>query len=155
MRKVISLPLVCFVALIFGCAQNSTLVDGTVDPVEIAVIQVAVGAAMSNLPSTVIPAYSVTSALLATRADESSTPIKIEEFDNRVKSEMEKLNLDPLTLQSCNELITLIEAKINQKLSGLGVPEDKRLVVVWQVIEVVNRTAQARLNMVYPVKASK
>lgn len=133
---------------LFGCTQGvHSISDQGVDPVEAAVIQVAVGAAMAALPDTIVPAYGVTSALLAERTNELAGAVNLEVFDDIVRKEINKLNLDPLTLQSCNELVVLVEAKISQQFSGLSVPDADRLVVVWQVIEIVNKTAEARLEM--------
>ena len=132
-----------------GCAQNgtSTIGDGQVDPVEAAVIQLSVGTIMAAYPKTIVPAFQVTSALLALKSSDASIVV-LNDLDAILKEETAKLNLDPLTLQSFNDLVVLVKASLNQQLANQGIAlDDEKLVVAWKVVEIVNQTAKARLYM--------
>ena len=133
-----------------GCAQNgtSTIGSGQVDPVEAAVIQLSVGTIMAAYPKTIVPAFQVTSALLALKVNDASNIIELVNLDEALKAETDKLNLDPLTLQSFNDLVVLVKASLNQQLESQGlVLDSEKLVVAWKVVEIVNNTAKARLYM--------
>ena len=132
-----------------GCAQTSTstIGNGQVDPVEAATIQLSVGTIMAAYPKTIVPALQVTSALLAIK-NNTTNIVELNDLDILLKAETAKLNLDPLTLQSFNDLIVLVKASINQKLESQGVILDnEKLVVAWKVVEIVNNTAKARIYM--------
>ena len=138
-------------SLVFGgCAQNgtSTIGNGQVDPVEAAVIQLSVGTIMAAYPKTIVPAFQVTSALLALKVNDTSNIIELINLDEALKAETAKLNLDPLTLQSFNDLVVLVKASLNQQLESQGLVLDSdKLVVAWKVVEIVNNTAKARIYM--------
>jgi hypothetical protein len=133
-----------------SCAPNggTTLGDGQVDPVEAAVIQLSVGATMAAYPKTIVPAFQVTSAMLAMKTGSTSSIVELSGLDEILKAETAKLNLDPITLQSFNDLIVLVKASLNQQLANQGIAlDDEKLVVAWKVVEIVNATAKARLFM--------
>lgn len=133
-----------------ACTPNggTTLGDGQVDLVEAAVIQLSVGATMAAYPKTIMPAFEVTSALLALKTGSTTDIVELSGLDAALKAETDKLNLDPLTLQSFNDLVVLVKASLNQQLANQGIAlDDEKLVVAWKVVEIVNETAKARLYM--------
>jgi hypothetical protein len=142
--------LMALIALTFSaCAPtDSTLGDGVIDPVEAAFIQVAVGASMSALPETIKPSFTVTKALIEARDTSLIEIVEVKFIDILLAAEIAKLDLDPLTAQSCNDLLVLIKARLKQQFTDVGISEDSRLVMVWQVVDIVHNTAQARLAMV-------
>ena len=150
MKKLIIGLVMCVFLALQGCATDgtSTIGDGKIDPVEAAVIQLSVGASMAAYPKTVIPAFEVTSALLALRDDNTIEIIELSSLDSALTIETAKLNLDPLTLQSFNDLVEVVKASIAQKLDVQGILPDEKLVVAWKVVEIVNATAKARIGLV-------
>jgi len=130
-----------------GCANSNFMTDTNIDPVEAATIQLSVGAAMAAYPKTVVPAFQVSSALLAVKNSDTNL-VALSFLDDELAKETAKLNLDPLTLQSFNDLILLVRVSINNKLSDSNIPENEKLVMVWKVVEIVNATAKARIDLV-------
>lgn len=134
----------CSILFLSACNPNksSSIGDGKVDIVEAAVIQVAVGAAMSAKPELIAPSYAVSTALL-TMLDASTTtsPSMLETV---LGKEIDKLNLDPLTHQSVRDLVTLIKAKIVQELNLTDAPNTK-MVVLKQIVQIVHDTAAVRI----------
>lgn len=130
-------------AMVAGCATKN-IGDGQVDAVEDAIIRLAVGAAMTARPETVVPAYGVTKALLV--AMDTQTTIHISILEKIVDQKLEALDLTPLEKQSMSDLVTLVRANIESRVSGLA-PE-LQLVVVRYVIEIVHESAAVRLNLV-------
>ena len=142
------LLLLFLIVTLFGCGckdGKTTIGDGKVDMVEASTIRVAVGLAFAAKPNTVVPAYAISTALLQmTESDtEKVSPIFIEQALN---SEIGKLNLDPLTVQSVNDLIVLIRAQI---IDQIGVNNDvqAKVIVIRQVIQIVHDSAGARLGV--------
>ena len=135
----------CSVLFLSACNPNggSSIGDGKVDIVEAAVIQVAVGAAMSAKPELIAPSYAVSTALL-TFIDTSAvtSPSMLEPV---LDKEIDKLNLDPLTRQSARDLVALIKAQIMQQLNVQGPPPSTKMLVVKQIVQIVHDTAAARI----------
>lgn len=146
MKQEIAIILCLFVCL-FGCAQNVPItIDGKISSVEAATIQLAVGVVFSQNPETVIPAYGVSTALLAilSGTNESTT---VSALDALVAKEADKLNLDPLTRQSFNDLVNLVKVQITDMLAAEGIANPSgALVLVKDVIQIVNNSAKARLD---------
>ena len=135
----------CSVLFLSACNPNggSSIGDGKVDIVEAAVIQVAVGAAMSAKPELIAPSYAVSTALL-TMLD-ASTITSPSMLETVLGKEIDKLNLDPLTRQSVRDLVALIKAKIVQELNLTDAPNTK-MIVLKQIVQIVHDTAAARIN---------
>ena len=135
----------CSVLLLSACNPNggTTIGDGKVDMVEAAVIQIAVGAAMTAKPELIAPSYAVSTALL-TLIDTNvvTSPSMLEPV---LDKEIDKLNLDPLTRQSARDLIALIKAQIMQQLNIEGPPPSTKMLVVKQIVQIVHDTAAARI----------
>lgn len=142
--KSILITLFCSVLFLSACNPNggSSIGDGKVDIVEAAVIQAAVGAAMSAKPELVDPAYAVSTALL-TMLD-ASTITSPSLLETVLGKEIDKLNLDPLTRQSVRDLVALIKAKIVQELNLTDAPNTK-MIVLKQIVQIVHDTAAARI----------
>lgn len=144
--------------LLFGCfgftgcqkgngIGGTTIGDGKIDPVEAATISFAVGIAMSARPSAILPAYGVSTALLALLSDNTQS-VTIPILDAAVAKEVAKLNLDPITKQSFNDLVTLIKAEISSRLKVPNLGESEKLIVVKQFIQIVHDSAAARLEII-------
>ncbi|EMS79205.1 hypothetical protein [Desulfotignum phosphitoxidans] len=128
-----------------GCAGTTARVgDGQVDAVETATIRLAVGAAMSVKPETIVPAYAVTKALLAVM--DGTEAVQVKDLEKVLVEQIEVLNLTPLEQQSMADLVGLIRANIEARISGLA--PGLQLVVVRAVVEIVHDAASARLNLV-------
>lgn len=142
--KSILITLFCSVLFLSACNPNggSSIGDGKVDIVEAAVIQVAVGAAMSAKPELIAPSYAVSTALL-TMLD-ASTITSPSMLETVLGKEIDKLNLDPLTRQSVLDLVALIKAKIVQELNLTDAPNTK-MIVLKQIVQIVHDTAAARI----------
>lgn len=128
--------------LVSGCAGKN-LGDGRVDQVETATIRLAVGAAMGAMPETVIPAYAVTKALLAVMDGPDAVPLNA--LDAEMERQVKALNLTPLEKQSMADLVDVVRANIEARISGMD--PDMKLVMVRSVIEIVHDAAAARLNL--------
>jgi len=140
------------VVMLSGCASNTTSIgDGKVDPVESATISLSVGIAMSVRPDTIMPAYKVSGALLLLFSDNSQV-VTIELLEKVVFKEVDKLNLDPLTKQSFNDLITLIKAEITTTLvTAKTVNVNEKLIIIRDIIQIVYTSAANRLYIVKEV----
>ena len=135
---------ICSILFLAACNSNggTTIGDGKVDMVEAAVIQAAVGAAMSAKPELIAPSYAVSTALL-TMLD-ASTITSPSMLETVLGKEIDKLNLDPLTRQSVHDLVALIKAKIVQELNLTDAPNTK-MIVLKQIVQIVHDTAAARI----------
>ena len=135
---------ICSILFLAACNPNggTTIGDGKVDMVEAAVIQAAVGAAMSAKPELIAPSYAVSTALL-TMLD-ASTITSPSMLETVLGKEIDKLNLDPLTRQSVHDLVALIKAKIVQELNLTDAPNTK-MIVLKQIVQIVHDTAAARI----------
>ena len=134
-------------ALLPGCSGPNALIkiDGKVDQVEAALIQTAVGVALTAKPEAVPPAYAVSTAILA-RIDGGS--VLLSGLDAAVQSEVDDLDLLTAEKQSVMDLVSVIRATIISKLEEEGITDiDQRLVVVKQVIEIVRASAASRLGV--------
>lgn len=142
--------LMCVVVALQGCAADgtSTIGDGKIDPVEAATIQLVVGVTMANYPDTIMPAFQVTSALMALKTSDAEGIIALSVLDAALAKETAKLNLDPLTLQSFNELVVLVKANLAQLLDAQGLLDEEKLVMAWQVVDIVNATAKSRIGLI-------
>ncbi|WP_321367623.1 hypothetical protein [uncultured Desulfuromusa sp.] len=130
-----------------GCTGPNALIkiDGNVDQVEAALIQSAVGVAMTMRPEAVTPAYAVSTAILS-RIDNNS--VLLSGLDGAVAAEVDKLDLLPAERQSFFDLVALVRAQIVRQLQAEGISDGaQRLVVVRQVIEIVRASAAARLGV--------
>jgi len=135
--------MLCF--MLAGCnGVSSNVGDGQVDAVEAATIRLAVGAAMSAKPETVVPAYAVTKTLLAVM--DGSEAVKVGDLEAALDDRIDTLNLTPLERQSVSDLVALVKANIVDRISGIS--PDLKLVVVRAVIEIVHDSAAARLQMI-------
>jgi len=135
--------MLCF--MLAGCnGVSSNVGDGQVDAVEAATIRLAVGAAMSAKPETIVPAYAVTKTLLAVM--DGAEAVQVRDLESALDERIDNLNLTPLEKQSVSDLVTLVRANITERVSGIA--PDLKLVVVRAVIEIVHETASARLQMI-------
>lgn len=142
---VMLLFLLVFCMTAAGCnGVSSSVGDGKVDAVEAATIRLAVGAAMSAKPETIVPAYAVTKTLLAVM--DGSEAVQVRDLESALDERIDNLHLTPLERQSVSDLVTLVRANITDRISGIA--PDLKLVVVRAVIEIVHETAYARLQMI-------
>lgn len=144
-RTIAIMSIILFLSL--GCAKNSTIGDGQVDEVETAIIQVAVGLAMNASPSTVVPAYAVSTALL--QEIDSAESVTLAMIDRRLAKETANLKLTNDEMASFNELVGLVKAKIMDELeldSTSRYGDRKYIMVVRTVVEITNKAARARLT---------
>ena len=147
--KQLVLGLVLSVFLVLqGCATDgtSTFGDGKVDPVESALIQLSVGATMAANPKLIVPSFQVTNVLLALKEGSTMDIVDLANLDSILGAEVAKLDLDPLTLQSFNDLIVLVKASLMQQIDSTPMLDSDKLVVAWKVVEIVNATAKVRLD---------
>jgi len=135
------------VCLLCSCATTSTVGNGKVDPVEAATIQLAVGVALMSKPEAIIPAYGVSTALLAIMSDNVTT-VTIKLVEQSVAKEVAKLKLDPLTQQSFNDLIVLVKAEIITTIDTNNIQGSDKLVVIREIIQIVHDSAEVRLKVV-------
>ena len=144
-----------FVPLFSACTGpdgTTTLGNGKVDPVEAASLRVAVGLAFTARPDAIAPAYAVSTAILAVLPDGASA-VPVSEIDNVIADQTAKLKLDPVTLQSFNDLVALAKAQITEQL-GSQTPTSQAVVVVRDVVTIIQQTAAARLGLVQPIPAT-
>lgn len=130
-----------------SCATTSTVGNGKVDPVEAATIQLAVGLALMSKPEAIIPAYGVSTALLAIMSDNITT-VTVQLVEQSVAKEVAKLKLDPLTQQSFNDLIVLVKAEIITTIDTNNIQGSDKLVVIREIIQIVHDSAEVRLKVV-------
>jgi len=136
--KFLSIALLC---LVMGC--STVAVNGDLDPVETATIRVAVGLAMTAEPKTVIPAYAISTALLAIMDGSETSTLDI--LDKAVYEEIEKLDLTDLEKASFMDLVALVKARIAQQLNLPDIDAAQKLVIVKSIIQIVRDAAAARL----------
>jgi len=125
-----------------GAGTNSSIGDGQVDAVETAMIRLAVGAAMTAKPETVVPAYAVSKALLIVM--DTDNPVKLAILNMVIQDKIKDLNLTPYEEQSVMDLVSLVRAKLVDMVGGLD--PGARIVVVKAVVQIVHDAAGARLN---------
>ena len=143
MKRVIVALLAIFGLALSGCSSTSTVGNGKIDPVEEATIRLAIGTAMSAYPAAVEPAYLVSSALLVALGEQQSGALT-DLIDVVIANEVSKLNLDPVTTQSFNDLVILIKAKIQELLNTEKIEASNTYIVVKDLIKIVNEAAVAR-----------
>lgn len=137
------------IALLFlaGCAGSTSLikVDGKVNQIGSALIQAAVGIALTAKPEAVPPAYAVSTAVLA-RIDGGS--VLLSGLDAAVETEVNKLNLLNTEKASVMDIVGIVRAQIVTQLEAEGITNaESRLIVVRQVIKIVRDSAAARLGV--------
>ena len=138
MKKIIALLMMI---LMTGCATVD--IDGTVDPTETAMIRVAVGMAMTAEPDTVLPAYAVSTALLAIMDGTEVT--SLDTLDQAVDAEINDLALTTAERASFMELVTLVKARIIQQLNLPDLDAAQKLVIVRNVIQIVRDASMVRI----------
>lgn len=152
MNQLFIAMLLCCISVMFAaCAGtnpdgSSTLGDGKVDQVEAASIRVAVGLAFTAKPEAVVPAYGVSTAVLAVLPPGEGAEIDVSLIDTVIGAELDKLNLDQPTRQSFDDLVLLARAKISEQLAK-GTAGNQRLVVVREVVAIIQQTAASRLEV--------
>jgi uncharacterized protein YceK len=134
--KYLLIALMIFMA---GC----TTMNGTLDPTETATIRVAVGLAMTAEPKTVIPAYAVSTALLAILDGSEITTLDV--LDSAVDEEINKLDLTAVERASFLELVALVKARIIQQLNLPDIDIAQRIVIVKNIIQIVRDASIARI----------
>jgi len=138
MTRIIALLMVI---LMTGCATVD--IDGTVDPTETAMIRVAVGMAMTAEPDTVLPAYAVSTALLAIMDGTEVT--SLDTLDKAVDEEINDLTLTTAERASFMELVGLVKVRIIQQINLPGLDATQQLVIVKNVIQIVRDASMARI----------
>lgn len=133
--------LIVFMILMTSCATVD--IDGTVDPTETAMIRVAVGMAMTAEPDTVLPAYAVSTALLAIMDGTEVT--SLDTLDQAVDAEINDLALTTAERASFMELVTLVKVRIIQQINLPGLDAAQQLVIVKNVIQIVRDASMARI----------
>jgi len=142
-RFLLAILILACLALVACCQDSSTIGNGKVDPIEEAALQLAVGSAMTAYPQATAPAYLVSTALLELIAtDQEATA---DQLDQVVAVQVDKLDLDQPTRASFLDLVRLIRLKIAQTLASENITDDKLVVVIRQLLEIVQRTAKARM----------
>jgi uncharacterized protein YceK len=134
--------LMLIIVLLAGC--STVTLDGDIDPVESAAIRVAVGLAMSASPQTVLPAYAVSTALLAILEGSETAPL--DTFDAAINAEADKLELTDMERASFDELIKLVRAETMRRLNLPEIDTEQKLVIVKTVIQIVREAALARIK---------
>lgn len=138
------LALILAVALSACVYPGTQLNEGQLSPVDVAVVQLAVGVALDANPDALLPAYLVTGALLAQKDNPVGEMVTLDLFTPLINKEIDKLNLKPPTLLACKNLMAIIQADIEGRLPKLDV--DQHLVLVWQVVSLVHQAAEVRLE---------
>jgi hypothetical protein len=148
MKNLINLIITCVTLSLFACANNtSTIGNGKIDPVELATINLAVGVAFSTNPQAIVPAYGVSTALLAVM-NSNAAAVSVEVIEATIKKEVQQLKLDPLTQQSFNDFVVLVKAEIATIIKKENIQGSaERLVVIKDVIQIINKSAEARLQL--------
>jgi hypothetical protein len=145
MNRMFSLLLVIMLVL-SGCAGTSTIGNGKIDPVEEATIRLAVGAALSAMPAAAIPAYMVSTGLMAViGTGDASLPGNI---DVVIEKETSKLKMDQETKLVFADFLALVKAEVKQRLAGTGISENSRIVLIKQLVKIVNDVSRARVTPV-------
>lgn len=134
--------------LFTGCSipggESTTIGNGKVDPAEEASIRGAVGLALAAKPEAIAPAYAVSSVVLELLPTGGSQTVEASVIDTAIAKEVEKLDLDPLTRQSFNDLVTLAKAGIMEQL-GANKDASARLLVVRDVVSIIQQCTADRL----------
>ncbi len=130
-----------------GDGSSTTIGNGKVDPAEAASIRLAVGLSFTAYPKAIVPAYAVSTAILEILpSDPSRPPVEVSQIDSLISKEVDKLNLDPLTKQSFNDLVALAKTKIIEQL-GVSSDASTRTVVIHDVLTIIQQTAAARMQL--------
>lgn len=146
----VMLAVICLGVSLVGCIESgdgingTTIGDGKVDAVEAAEIRLAVGLAFAGHPEIVAPTYGIATAILAATGDQGAVDAAV--IDGVIGREVAKLGLDPVTLQSFNDLVALAKAKIMAHLPDQA-DRTGRLVVVRDVVEIIRQAAAARMGI--------
>lgn len=135
-----------------GCSGKGPItIDGKVDVVEAQIIQVAVGVAMASKPEMVKPVYDISGKLLNHVSEtDATTPSLLKMV---LSSEIDKLNVDPLTRQSIYDLVGLIEAQIIREIGEYNL--DDKIIIISQVIQIVHNTAEQRIKYIESLEKEK
>jgi len=139
--------LVTIMFITSSCSLTSTVGNGKIDPIEAATINLAVSIALQSYPDVILPAYGVATALLALLSNNTKEVVSLAVLDDVLRKETDKLNLDPLTKQAFNDLVTLIKLEIENKINIEGMTENEKLVVVMDVVKIVHQTTSLRLQI--------
>ena len=134
--------LMLMIVLMAGCSTVAT--NGDLDPVEYAAIRVAVGLTMSAEPQTVLPAYAVSTALLAILEGSETTPL--DAFDAAINAEADKLDLTKMERASFDELISLVKAETMRRLNLPEIDAEQKLIIIKTVVQIVREAAYARIG---------
>ena len=127
--------------LLAGCSPFS--MNGMLDPVETATIRVAVGLAMTAEPRTVVPAYAVSTALLAILDGTETTTLGA--LCPAVDKEIDKLNLTDAERASFIELVELVKARILQQLGSTNMDVAQKIVLIKGIVQIVRDASIARI----------
>ena len=143
MKKFISCVMLSLMVACSGQPIVDNVGDGKFDQKEQAYFQLAVGAAMSIRPEATAAVFIVTSAMLKViNADIAGTNDALIAVMN---DEVNSLDLDPYTGAALIDLLELVKANIFSVLDGELIPASDRLTVVKQMLEIINRSAEARI----------
>ncbi|MBV5346659.1 hypothetical protein JZU46_00280 [bacterium] len=146
MKRITFIIFICL-ALMSCVANTSTIGNGKVDTIEKAEISLAVGIAFRVHPEAIIPAYGVSTALLAIMTD-GVAPVTLDLVEKSVAKEVTKLKLDSLELQSFNDLLVIVKEQIKVTINTNNIVDvSAQLVVVKDIIQIVHDSAAARLNL--------
>lgn len=142
MKSAFAVLSILFILLANGCKENVTTIgNGKVDVIEAATIQVAVDLALTSHPEAVEPAYKVSSELLKVLSSEAVIPSML---GSVLDKELGKLQLDPQTLVILSSLIETIESGIKAEIGTSS--NASKILVIRQVVQIVNNTAQAHIK---------
>ena len=141
MKKWIAAFLLC---LLTACsAQNNTIGNGKLDPVEAAALKVGIGVALNAKPELIAPVKVVSGALLVALNGSVSASLT-DVIDLVIAAEVEKLNLDPLTKASFMEFVALAKANIQTTISTEKIEASNTYIVVYEFIKLINESATLR-----------
>ena len=127
--------------ILTGCSTFT--INGTLDPVETATIRVAVGLAMTAEPKTIVPAYAVSTALLAILDGTEITTLGV--LCPAVDEEIDKLNLTDAERASFMELVELVKASIIQQLDLPDMDVAQKIVIIKGIVQIVRDASIARI----------
>ena len=126
--------------------------NGNVDVIEGAVIRVAVGGFMTAYPASVLPAYTVSSAMLKVFKDEDFLPAML---DAKIDEQITGLDLTSVERASIKDLMGLVVDLTYAQFEKLGIDltlangEEPGPVVnvLTQIFEIVQAAAEARMGV--------
>lgn len=144
MPSILSVILMILACIFLMACQGTTVGNGKVDPVEAAVMRVAVGSAMTAYPAGIEPAYVVSTALLEVLSPDYVATASA--LDGIIARELDRLQLDPATKASFAELLALVRAQVVQTLATEKVPISDRRVMIRDLVLIVQQAAAARVE---------